>query len=249
MIEVEYNWVVLSAVTLAMASTHLWFPWFDERYAQRTSFWMGLISGIAAGYVVLYMLPKIARITAHIVGFDPAAEVQFFDLRMYYLMLFGMIAYLVMLHLGHVQSRLSILANAFDYFVHGLYSLLLGYVFVEISSDRAGVNVLIGTVMGLHLLGMNHVLRSVRTQGYDATARWVYFLFVLLGAGLGLATELPKQIIHSVTAFLSGIILVFVIAEEMPIEKRERVPWFMLGVALFVLIGSVVIQIDSRPAY
>ena len=249
MIEVEYNWVVLSTITLAIASAHLWFPWFDVRYARRTSFWMGLISGIAAGYVVLYLLPKIARITTHIVGFDPDAELRFFDLRMYLLVLAGMIAYLVTLHLDSVQNRLAMLASSFYYLVHGFYNLLLGYVFVEIASDKAVINVLIGTIMGLHLLGMNHVLRSVRTIGYDTYARWIYVLLVLLGASLGLVTELPKQVIHALTAFLTGIILVFVIAEEMPTEKRDRVPWFLLGVALLLAMGSAIVEFDSRPAY
>lgn len=249
MIEVELNWITLLVISGALASLHLWFPWFDVRYARGTSFWMGLIGGIAAGYAILYLLPKIARMTAKTVGLDPETELGFLDLRMYLLMLSGMAAYLVMLHLDTGQTRWSVLARAFDYLVHGAYSLLLGYVFVEMASEKEAINALIGTVFALHLLGMNHVLRTIRTTGFDSVGRWTYFLLVLAGAGLGLTTELPDLFVHSMTGFLAGIILVFVISEELPLKHPGRVPWFLLGVAMFVVTVWVIVQFDPRPAY
>jgi len=249
MIEVELNWIALLVMSGALASVHVWFPWFDVRYARGTSFWMGLIGGIAAGYAILYLLPKIARITAKNAGLDPGADMEFLDFRLYFLMLSGMTAYLVMLHLERVQTRWAVLARAFDYLVHGAYSLLLGYVFVEIASEKNGINALVGAVFALHLLGMNHVLRTIRTAGFDNAARWGYFLLVLAGAGLGLTTELPDLFVHSMTAFLAGIILVFVISEELPLKYPGRVPWFLLGAALFVVTVWVIVEFDPRPAF
>ena len=129
MIEVELQWVSLLVMSGVLASVHLWFPWFDERYAQTKPFWMGLIGGVAAGYAILYLLPKIARVTAKAVGLDPVAELAFLDFRMYFVMLTGIVAYVLMLHLDAGQTRFSVLARAFDYGVHGAYSLLIGYVF------------------------------------------------------------------------------------------------------------------------
>ena len=249
MIEVELNWIALLAMSGALASVHIWFPWFDVRYAQERSFWMGLIGGVAAGYAILYLLPKIARISAKQVGLDPGAELEFHHLGMYFLMLAGMATYLVMLHLDTGQTRLSALARAFDYLVHGAYSLLIGYVFVEMASEKEAINALVCVIFALHLLGMNHVLRAIRTTGFDSAARWVYFLLVLLGAALGLGTELPELFIHCTTAFLAGIILVFVISEELPLKYPNRVPWFLLGAALFVVAVWVIVQFDPRPAY
>ncbi len=249
MIEVELNWISLLLMSGALASVHLWFPWFDVRFAQGTSFWMGLIGGVAAGYAILYLLPKIARITAKVVGLDPEAEMAFLDLRMYFLMLLGMVSYLVMLHLDTGKARFSYLAIGFDYGVHGAYSLLLGYVFVEMASEKYEINALVGLVFGLHLLGMNHVLRAIRTTGFDSSARWAYFLLVLAGSVLGLTTELPELFVHSMTAFLAGIILVFVISEELPLKYPGRVPWFLLGALLFVLVVWIITQFDPRMAY
>jgi hypothetical protein len=249
MIEVELNWIALLAMSGALASVHLWFPQFDVQYIQKTSFWMGLVGGVAAGYAILYLLPKIARITAKTVGLDVDVQLALPHLGMYFLMLAGIVAYLLMMHLDAGSSRFSVLARGFDYGVHGAYSLLLGYVFVETASVKDEINALICLVFGLHLLGMNHVLRTIRTTGFDSGARWIYFLLVLLGSGLGLSTELPDVFIHSMTAFLAGIIMVFVISEELPLKHPGRVPYFLLGVCLFIAVLWIVIELDARPAY
>lgn len=247
MIEVEWNWLSLLVMSAALASVHIWFPRFDVRFMQKTAFWMGLIGGVAAGYAILYLLPKIARITAKAAGLDPGAELDLLDLGMYFLMLAGMVAYLLMMTLDEGQSRLSVLARAFDYTVHGAYSLLIGYVFVEMASGKVAINLMIGLVFALHLAGMDHVLRTIRTRGFDSRARWAYFLLVLTGSALGLSTELPDLFIHSTTAFLAGIILVFVISEELPLKYPGRVPWFLTGLGLFVAVLWTVIQFDPRP--
>ena len=88
-----------------------------------------------------------------------------------------------------------------------------------------------------------------RTSGFDSGARWAYLLLVLVGSFLGLTTELPDLFVHDMTAFLAGIILVFVISEELPLKYPGRVPWFLLGVALFVLAVWVIAQFDPRLAY
>lgn len=248
MIEVEFNWVALLIMSSALASVHLWFPWFDVRYARTTSFWMGLIGGVAAGYAILYLLPKIARISAKQAGLDIDAVIEFDDFSMYFIMLSGIGTYLVMLHLDNMASRLSVLARVFDYLVHGAYSMLIGYVFVESASEKDTINALVLVIFGLHLLGMNHVLRTIRPEGFG-TGRWIFFSLILVGAGMGIITELPDVFVYSLTAFLAGIILVFVISEELPLKYPGRVPWFLLGVALFVATVWIVVQFDPRPAY
>ena len=249
MIEIENNWSLLGGMSLLLASVHIWFPWFDNRMYRRESFWMGLIGGIATCYVVLYLMPKIGWITVDIVGPDRSEALSFLDLRMYYLLLASIVVYLLMIHLDQAATRMASLASAFDYIVHGIYSLLLGYVFVEVSSPLPMPNLLIVSILALHLMGMNHLLRSIRRPGFDRAARWLFFLLLLTGSALALTTELPKGTINSITAFLAGIILVNVISEELPLKDVKRMPWFLAGIALYVLVFFVVIILDPRPVY
>jgi hypothetical protein len=249
MIELEIQWPGLALLATVLASVHLWFPAFDKGFAAREKVWMGFIGGVATGYVILYMLPKLARITSRLVGLDDDAQLAMGDLQMYYLVLVGISVYLVMNHLDTGENRWRPLAQAFDYAVHGSYSLLIGYVLVELSSVYMDLNLLITLILAMHLLGMNHILRSIRTTGFDGIARWFYFAFVLLGAALGLTTELPKPIINGMTAFLAGIILVNVISEELPLRHRDRVPWYLVGVTFYLAATTLIIILDPRPAY
>ena len=249
MIEIDNEWLLLGGMSLLLATVHLWFPWFDGRIRRHESFWMGLIGGIATCYVLLYLLPKVAWITVDMVGPDRKANLSFPDLQMYYLLLAGIVIYLAMMHLDQAATRMSHLAAAFDYAVHGTYSLLLGYVFVEVSSPLPELNLLIATVLALHLMGMNHLLRSVRPEGFERAGRWIFFLLLMTGSTIALLTELPKGTINAVTAFLAGIILVNVISEELPLKDVRRMPWFIAGIGLYMLVFLVVISLDPRPVY
>ena len=249
MIEFEYHWQGLALLALALASVPLWFPRFDLAFASQVRRWMGFIGGVATGYVVLYMLPKIARITMKLIGIELEPNYTVYHLQMYFLLLLAIILYLIMMHLNTQENRWNLLARSFDYLVHGAYHFLVGYVFVEVSSAYMDVNLLIALILGLHLMGMNHILRSTRAAGFDSWARWLYSGLILLGAGLGLATELPEAYINGVTAFLAGIILVNVISEELPLHYRNRVPWYLGGIAFFITASVLIITYDPRLAY
>jgi len=248
-IELEYSWHLLTALSVGLASVHLWFPWFDARYSAHSSRWMGFIGGVATCYVVLYMLPKIGRVTTKLVGFDADAELEIGHLMMYFLLLAAIVIYLITVHLETTPSRWRLLAPAFDFSVHGAYSFLVGYVFVEASSRYADINVVIFLVLGLHLMGMNHILRTRHPAGFDRSVRWILLTLLLAGASCGLLTELPPMFMNCMASFLAGIILVNVISEELPLHHRSRVPWYLGGVAFFLSVALLRVFLDPQAAY
>jgi hypothetical protein len=249
MIELEYHWQTLTILALGLASVHIWFPWFDTRFATSTHRWMGFIGGIATGYVVLYMLPKIGRITAKLAGLDESVEMEIGHFRMYGLLLTAIVIYVVMIHLNALESRWSTLASAFDYGVHGAYSFLIGYVFVEVASQYVDVYLMIWLILGLHLIGMNHLLREMRRKGFDGVVRWMLSGLTLLGAGLGLITQIPGLFINGMTAFLAGIILVNVVYEELPLNNLNRLPSYLGGIVFIVIAFALIIDLEGRSAY
>lgn len=248
MFELEENWWVLSILAGALAALHLAFTRIDRAIRRREALSMGVIGGMAAGYVVLYLLPKIAGIAplrdTLPLGFAHTVS----SLWPYYVLLGGMALYLCALALDSSRGTLSAIARSFDFAVHGAYSALLGYVFVELSSSSAAVNVLIALILGAHLLGMNHLLRDARREGFDGAARWLLFLLVLAGTALGLTTEIPARLIYTITAFLAGIILVNVIAEELPHRNHNRLPWFLVGVSLYLLLTMLIDMLEPVAA-
>ena len=227
---------------------HLWFPWFDDRFADQETRWMGFVGGIATGYVILYMLPKISRISVGLI--DPDIDyLSVVHMQHYLLILAAVVIYITMKRLGNASDQTSIIANTFHYTVHGAYSFLIGYVLVELSAHESVANLLITLILSLHLMGMNHLHRRTFRQGYDRVARWIYFLLILLGAGLGVFTELPGRFIDSMTSFLAGIILVNVMVEELPLGKLDRLAWYLIGVGCFIIATFATTALVPVTAY
>jgi len=240
MIEIESNWWVLGPISLLMAALHVAFPAIDRRIQRQEAVFIGLIGGVAAGYVVLYLLPKIA-------GMSSAASHRTTpeQLQMYYVLLAAIVLYLSAAHFSRAASPISTLASAFDYLVHGTYSVLIGYVFVELSSSSVVTNVLIAVILGCHLLGMNHLLRVGHSSTFDHLARWTFAVLLVAGTAIGLTTEVPRALLNSVTAFLGGIILVNVIAEELPLRQQRRLPWFIAGVGFYIGTSYLIFRLRS----
>jgi hypothetical protein len=85
------------------------------------------------------------------------------------------------------------------------------------------------------MMGMSNLLQHHRPQGY-LKVRWLLVLLVVIGGTVALVTELPRAVINATTAYLCGIILLNVLAEELPIGHRHRLRWFLLGVGFFLAV-------------
>ena len=243
MIELERYWYGLGTLALLIASVHLYFPSFDRRYSRHQDRWLGFTGGIAIGYVILYMLPKLGALTLNLL--PPGTELDLVKLQIYLLMLSAIVLELVTLHAESISPRHAGVARGFDYVVHGLYSFLVGYVLIELSRKNLIADLAIAMTLALHLVGMTHIFRERHRAAYDARIRWIYLALVITGALLGLITQFPKPLISGITAFLAGIILVNVISEELPMRHRHRLPWFLLGVVVFLAAGMLILGLGD----
>ena len=59
----ESNWIIYGLLASIIASVHLWMGWFEAHFERSANRWVGFVGGIAVGYVTLYMLPKLSRVT------------------------------------------------------------------------------------------------------------------------------------------------------------------------------------------
>ena len=53
-------------------------------------------------------------------------------------------------------------------------------------------------------------------------------------------TEVPRALVDSAVALTGGVIIVNVLAQELPVGRRDKFGWFLLGVAAFVVITVVI---------
>ena len=236
MLQLEVHWLIYGLFSLAIASVHVWFPWFERRFNAYENQWLGFVGGIAIAYVLIYLLPKLTTMTSLTIEMYPDAH-PIWHARAYLLMLIGIITYMIIDRLDHPEAaHRNTIGRYLEYSVHGSYSFLAGYLQVEMPRSTITLHMLATVILILHLMGMSHVLQQQRPEGYPS-ARWFLFACVLLGTTMALTTEFPKAIINVTTAFLCGIILINVVSVELPMGQKRRFNWFLTGIAVFMVIA------------
>lgn len=247
MLQIESEWIAYGLIVIPIASVHLWLPAFAKKYAAREDAWVGFTGGIALGYVVMYMLPKISGMTMLAVNEHPDAH-HFVHLRAYLVLLAGIIGYIAIDRLDQSKSlRKNRFARMAEYSIHALYNLLAGYIAVELPAASIVAHLLVSAILALHVMGMSNLLRHKHGNGY-LSVRWVLLSLVLFGGGLALVTELPKTFINISTALVGGIILLNVVSEELPTGNKHRFGWFLLGVVVLLVAMQLIVNMLDGPS-
>jgi hypothetical protein len=242
MLQIESDWIAYGLIVIPIASVHLWLPAFANRFAHREDAWIGFTGGIALGYVMLYMLPKISVMTMTAVSENPDAH-HFIHIRAYLVLLAGVISFIAMDRLSQSRSlRKNRTARATEYSAHGIYNFLAGYVAVELPASSILAHLLVSAILAMHVMGMSNLLIHKHGDRYTRV-RWILLFLVLSGGAVALITELPKPFVNISTALIGGIILLNVVSEELPTGNKHRFGWFLLGVG--VLLAAMLIIVSK----
>ena len=235
--QIETNWLIYALLASIIAFAHLWIGPFERRFRHIENQWDGFVGGIAAGYVALFMLPKLGMAT--FVTYGGADGSSLSQYRAYYLLLASMAAYMIVERAERANPTGAIAARWTAFCIQGVSSFLVGYVAVELPLPGLGYHVLATIILALHLMGMLHHLRTHYPAARSGPLPYMFTLLVIAGYTAGIVTELPYGLVVSGTALVAGVILVDVIGDELPRGKTGRLPWFLVGVVAFAVVATV----------
>ena len=85
--------------------------------------------------------------------------------------------------------------------------------------------------MALHFVVTDYGLNEDHKEPYRQIGRWILVAAVFAGWAIGTRTELSDAGIAALTAFLGGGVVLNVLKEEVPSERRSRYWAFALGAA------------------
>ena len=88
-----------------------------------------------------------------------------------------------------------------------------------------------GLAMSLHFLVVDHGLLEYHRAAYRRLGRWILCLAAAVGWAAGSATAVPEAAVAALFAFLAGGIVLNVLKEELPEERRGRYGAFAAGAA------------------
>jgi zinc transporter ZupT len=212
---------------------------------------LSFASGVAVAYVVLQVLPELEH---HRRGLGlPTDDARALPLRpdLHLVALAGVVAFYLLerwlrdewVPAGDGEpceprgpgfwAHLAVFALYTGFFAHQLH---------RYAASGVGEIVLHGFALSLHFLTAANALRRDYGGRYDRVARWLLALAAGMGWLSGLLFRLPGEPMALLFAFLAGGLLLNVLKEELPAERRSRVLPLLLGVggyAAMVAVGGI----------
>ena len=209
--------------------------------------WLSAFGGIAVAYVFVHLLPELAEsqrtIEEEVSG---GSLLGFLEDHVYLVALLGLALFYYVEkesldsrharreatgedQAGPAAFRLSIASFA-------AYNLLIGYLLLR--GEFAGLEALAlyALALGVHFVVNDFGLREHHKEGYDDAGRYVLSVAVLVGWLIALFAEIPEAAIAVVIAFIGGGVVLNVLKEELPGERRARFLPFAAGTAAYAAL-------------
>lgn len=214
--------------------------------------WLSIAGGVSVAYVFVRLLPELSagqEVVRRSVG---GAVLAGLENHIYVIALVGLATFYGLERVVRMSQERRPPTRTLErtttsqgvFWLHissfGVYNILIGYLLLH--RIRPGLMSLAfyTTAMALHFLVADYGLRKDHRGDYDRIGRWALSAALIGGLAAGYLTRLPELWIAVITAFLAGGVILNVLKEELPEERKSRIAPFLLGAfgyAAILLLG------------
>jgi len=239
--------MTLAAVlaALLLAAVHLLAGRLRFLKAIPRSTWLSGAGGVSVAYVFLHLLPELSAgdelvrgVFGEVLGLEEG--------HVYGVALVGLAAFYGLERLAVTSREQHREEHGEDrtppgvFWIHvgsfSLYNALVGYLLVRGEHEDVRTLALFAVALALHFVVNDHGLEEHHREAYERKGRWVLAGAVLAGWGVGTLTHLPEVVPVLLMAFLAGGIVMNVLKEELPDERRSRFSAFLAGAAAYSVL-------------
>lgn len=253
-------WMAIAGGVL-LAVVHVITP--SMRFLEGTprSAWLSIAGGVSVAYVFIHLLPELATGEQHIS--QAVATVTssyggfgFAERHVYLVALLGLVTFYGLERLaknsrGTAPTTFagsgSARAAATDtrtspmvFWIHmlsfGVYNALIGYLLLHLEKQTVPALIFFAIAMALHFVVTDFGLNEDHKEQYRSIGRWILVVAVFAGLAIGAVAALSDIAIAVLVAFLAGGVILNVLKEEVPSERRSRFWAFGLGVAVYTAL-------------
>jgi zinc transporter ZupT len=155
-----------------------------------------------------------------------------------------LIGFLLFYGLDHLRKRLhrhstnERVGKAFKISITGFaaYIALMAYLLVHNLEDTPRSVALFAVAIAVHFIGVDRALHEEYGTVYERLGRYVLAAMPPLGWGTGMLVTLPRSVLASIVAFISGAVIMNSSITELPSESKGRFLPFMCGGLVYGLI-------------
>lgn len=207
--------------------------------------WLSFGSGISVAYVFIHLLPELAR-GQEVLQASTGPLLGTLETHVWLVALLGLS---VFYGLERAAKRGRAAPDAHSGNGHAMhlvfwlhigsfaaYNALVGYLLVHRpDADMSGL-LLFWFAMLLHFVVNDFGLRQQHRDDYDRMGRWVVAVAVLGGWLLGVLFDAGEPVLAVLLAFLGGGVVLNVLKEELPEERKSSFLSFAAGTAAYTAL-------------
>lgn len=247
MLHPEYGGPLLAA--LGLASVHLFSQKLRMLDGIPRNRFLSVAGGMAVAFVFLRLLPAVASGQETLARASAGTWLERFERHAFAAALLSLFVFYVLEHLARVSKAKQRERGADAVTTHGVFWLhmgtfgamnaLIGYLLIH-NRERSLLALLLFLVaMMLKFIVNDHALHRDHKHRYDHIGRYLLAGAVLLGVAVRLAVQLPEPVPVLLQATLAGAILLNVLKEEIPNERKASLCALIgggLGYAVLLLL-------------
>ncbi|MBA3746453.1 MAG: hypothetical protein H0W96_03050 [Solirubrobacterales bacterium] len=246
---------LVAAVVLALVHLHSGRMRFLG-HAPRSA-WLSAFAGISVAYVFVHLLPELAEGQAALDGANRGEGggeqgsplLAFLEDHVYVMALVGLLVF-------YGVERHSLASRRDQYARSGedctaqdafwlsiasfaVYNAIVGYLLLRGELGELPALALYTVALAVHFVVNDFGLREHHKGAYTRIGRWIIAAAVLIGWLLGITTDIPQRVIALVIAFIAGGVILNVLKEELPTERRAPLMPFLAGAILYTVLLQV----------
>lgn len=202
--------------------------------------WLSMAGGISVAYVFLHILPELSASQGHLEE-TGGLVIGYLEHHVYLVALLGLgLFYGLERAAKEKRSTAEDKGSAYVFWLHmasfSIYNGLIGYLLLHRVDQSIQSLLLFFFAMTVHFVVNDYGLREDHEEDYDRRGRWVLVAALFVGWAVGLVTEIPEAAIAVLFAFLAGAVVLNVLKEELPRERKSRFWAFALGALAYAVL-------------
>ncbi|HEY9669327.1 MAG TPA: hypothetical protein V6C91_21120 [Coleofasciculaceae cyanobacterium] len=205
--------------------------------------WLSMASGVSVAYVFVHLLPDLNERQDAIAQ---TGVLSFLEHHVYLMALLGLVIFYGLeraVRESRKQNEESGEGDVADpgiFWLHigsfALYNGLIGYLLLH--REEPGMQSLFSffIAMALHFVVNDYGLRQDHKHTYHNIGRWILAAAIIVGWVIGYGTEISEAAIAVLFAFLAGGIILNVLKEELPEERKSCFWAFAAGTSAYTAL-------------
>ncbi len=236
--------LLTAAIVAVMALSHLFSNKMLFLQGIPRSPWLSMAGGISVAYVFLHILPELSEGQSALEEVSSLVGLAFLEDHVYIMALLGLAVFYGLERAAKSRRRPEVGEKSGNsssiFWLHiasfCVYNALIGYLLLHRIEQDLQSLLFFGFAMTVHFVVNDYGLREDHEEDYDRVGRWVLSAAIFVGWGAGAITEIPEPAIALIFSFLAGGIVLNVLKEELPRERKSRFWAFALGVAAYAAL-------------